>query len=88
MEPDNYIFTYTMKNIPIFWNVPSCYETKHLQHRLSKLIRVYFKLIRTKTLSYTFLIPGDCGAITCGELAMYIIRREQIIRKNIKRKKH
>ena len=63
--------------MPLFWYVPSNYDIMHTKKQITKLIRNYFKLIRVRKPLYTSLIPGDCGAITCGELAIYILRRQQ-----------
>ncbi len=77
MVPDNYIFIYSYKNMPLFWCSPSSYDVIHTKKQITKLIRTYFKIIRVRKPLYTSLIPGDCGAITCGELAIYILRRQQ-----------
>jgi hypothetical protein len=73
---NNEKFTFTLENAPLFFAPPTDKSRKLFDCEFNSLVRLYFRLMRkNKNLSCNFVLPTCCGAITCGELAIIMIRR-------------
>jgi hypothetical protein len=80
--PDPAHFTYDVHKAPIFYTNPLPREHAIFRQRLNSLTRMYYRLIRLDSqhqLSPDFILSTVAGAITCGELAMIIIRSRRTV---------
>lgn len=73
-------FVYSIDNAPVFFMAPTEAERKFFQRHKNSITRKYYKMMRfKKNISHTTFINADC-AITCGEMAMILIRQSHLRR--------
>ena len=83
MTPSQDGFIYDLQYYPLFITRPSQTDKSLFDRGLNRLVRRYYKLLRseTRSLSHQSVIHSQTGIVTCGELAMIILRRDNLRRK-------
>ncbi len=70
-------FEWTWNDAPLFYTKPNAYENDVFASHFHALVRSFYKGLRTcPNLTHDSIVPNNMGfSLTCGELAIMIIRR-------------